>query len=203
MYHTCLFIALIQVKRRYKQIFFIVLVVVVAHCVYESLRRGHLVLHSSQLSFSYRRCSKRPGWRTEQVWQSCRAQEFPRRLRLVPILFSMHSRQRPYIVGWSKNALSRRPVEERPISAPGSRTTYLGARSKNDLSRRPVQERPISAPGPTTTYLGARSKNDLSRRPVEERPISAPDSRTTYLKRDFCFSDFVVAALRDFKRRLL
>ena len=46
-----------------------------------------------------------------------------------------------------KNALSRRRVEERPISAPVSRTTYLGARSKNDLSRRPVQERPISAPG--------------------------------------------------------
>ena len=46
-------------------------------------------------------------------------------------------------------------------------------------------------------------KNDLSRRPVEERPISAPDSRTTYLKRDFCFSDFVVTALRNFKIRLL
>ena len=46
-------------------------------------------------------------------------------------------------------------------------------------------------------------KSALSRRPVEERPISAPDSRTTYLKRDFYFSDFVVAALRDFKIRLL
>ena len=41
----------------------------------------------------------------------------------------------PYIVGW---------MQERPNSAPGSTTTYLGARSKNDLSRRPVQERPIS-----------------------------------------------------------
>ena len=91
-----------------------------------------------------------------------------------------------YIVGW---------MQERPM--------YLGARLKNALSRRPVQEQPISAPGPRTTYLGARPKNDLSRRPVEERPISAPDSRTTYLKRDFCFSDFVVAALRDFKIRLL
>ena len=66
-----------------------------------------------------------------------------------------------------------------------------------------MQERSISAPGWRTTYLGARSKNDLSRRPVEERPISAPDSRTTYLKRDFRFSDFVVAALHDFKIRLL
>ena len=47
-----------------------------------------------------------------------------------------------------------------------------------------MQERPISAPGWRTTCLGA-------------------DSRTTYLKRDFCFSDFVVAALRDFKIRLL
>ena len=100
----------------------------------------------------------------------------------------------PYIVGW---------IQERPIPAPGSRTTYLGARLKNALSRRPVQEWPISAPGPRTTYLGGRLKNDLSRRPVEERPISAPDSRTTYLKRDFCFSDSVVAALRDFKIRLL
>ena len=61
-----------------------------------------------------------------------------------------------------------------------------------------MQERPISAPGPRTTYVGARLKNEISRRPVEERPISAPDSRTTYLKHDFCFSDFVVAALRDF-----
>ena len=84
-----------------------------------------------------------------------------------------------------------------------ARTPYLGARLKNDLSRSPVQERPISASGPRTNYLGARSKNDLSRRPVEERPISAPDSRTTYLKRNFCFSDFVVAALRDIKIRLL
>ena len=66
-----------------------------------------------------------------------------------------------------------------------------------------MQERPISAPGSRTTYLDARFKNDLSRRPVEERPISAPDSRTTYLKRDFCFSDYVVKALRDFKIRLL
>ena len=64
-----------------------------------------------------------------------------------------------------------------------------------------MQERTISAPDSRTTYLGARFKNDLSRRPVEERPISAPDSRTTYLKRDFCFSDFVVAVLRDFKIR--
>ena len=71
-----------------------------------------------------------------------------------------------------KNALSRRPVEERPISAPGSRTTYLGAWSKNDLSRRPVQERPISAPGSRTTYVGARLKNDLSRRRIQERLIS-------------------------------
>ena len=94
-------------------------------------------------------------------------------------------------------------MQERPITAPGSRTTYLGARLKNALSRRPVQERLISAPGPRTIYLGAQLRNDLSRRPVEERPISAPDSRTTYLKRDFCFSDFVVAALRDFKLRLL
>ena len=99
-----------------------------------------------------------------------------------------------HIVGW---------MQERPISAPVWRTTYLGARFKNDLSQRPIQERPISAPGPRTTYLGARLKNDLSRRPVEERPISAQDSRTTYLKRDFCFSDIVVAALRDFKIRLL
>ena len=75
-------------------------------------------------------------------------------------------------------------MQERPISAP-------------------VQERPISAPGWRTPYLGVRFKNDLSRRPVEERPISAPDSRTTYLKRDFGFSDFEVAALRDFKIRLL
>ena len=44
----------------------------------------------------------------------------------------------PHIVGW---------MQERPISASGSETTYLGARLKNDLSRRPVQERPISAPG--------------------------------------------------------
>ena len=66
-----------------------------------------------------------------------------------------------------------------------------------------MQERPISAPDTRTPYLGAQCKNDLSRRPVEERPISAPDSRTTYLKRDFCFSDLVVAALRDFKIRLL
>ena len=80
---------------------------------------------------------------------------------------------------------------------------YLGARLKNDLSERPVQERSISAPGPRMTYLDARLKNDLSRRPVEERPISAPDSRTTYRKRDFCFLDFVGAALRDFKIRLL
>ena len=58
-----------------------------------------------------------------------------------------------------------------------------------------MQERPISAPGPRTIYLGARLKNDLSRRRIH--------SRTTYLKRDFCFSDFVVAALRDFKIRLL
>ena len=43
-----------------------------------------------------------------------------------------------------------------------ARTPYLGARLKNDLSRRPVQERPISAPGPRTTYLGAGFKNDLS-----------------------------------------
>ena len=28
-----------------------------------------------------------------------------------------------------------------------ARTPYLGARFKNDLSRRPVEERPISAPG--------------------------------------------------------
>ena len=66
-----------------------------------------------------------------------------------------------------------------------------------------MQERPISAPGSRTTYLGARLKNALSRRPVQERPISAPDSRTIYLKRDFYFSDFVGAALRDFKIRLL
>ena len=84
-----------------------------------------------------------------------------------------------------------------------ARTPYLGARLKNDRSRRPVEERPIPASGSRTTYLSTRSKNELSRRPVEERPISAPDSRTTYLKRDFCFSDFVVAALRDFKIRLL
>ena len=66
-----------------------------------------------------------------------------------------------------------------------------------------MQERPISAPDWRTTYLGARFKNDLSQCPVQERPISAPDSRTTYLKRDFCFSDFVVTALLDFKIRLL
>ena len=108
----------------------------------------------------------------------------------------LHVTPSQYIVGW---------MQECPISAPGSRTTYLGARLKNalsrrpvherptDLSRRPVQERPISASGSRTTYLGA----------VEERPIAAPDTRTTYLKRDFCFSDFVVAALRDFKIRLL
>ena len=99
-----------------------------------------------------------------------------------------------YIVGW---------IQECPISASGSRTTYPGARLKNAVSRRPVQEWPISAPCPKTTYLGVRLKNDLSRRPVEKPPISAPDSRTTYLKRDFCFSDFVVTALRDFKIRLL
>ena len=77
--------------------------------------------------------------------------------------------------------------------------TISSAGCKNALSRRPVEERPISAPGPRTTYFGARSKNDLSRRPVEERPISASDSRTTYLLRDFCFSDFVVSALRTLK----
>ena len=67
-------------------------------------------------------------------------------------------------------------MQKCPISAPGSRTTYLRARLKNALSRGPIQERPISAPGPRTTYLGGRLKNDLSRRPVEERPISAPDT---------------------------
>ena len=36
------------------------------------------------------------------------------------------------IVGW---------MQKRPISASGSRMTYLGVRFKNDLSRRPVQER--------------------------------------------------------------
>ena len=71
-----------------------------------------------------------------------------------------------------KNALSRRPVQERLISAPGRRTPYLGVRFKNDLSRRPVQERPISVPGWRTTYLGTRLKNDLSRRRIQERPIS-------------------------------
>ena len=86
----------------------------------------------------------------------------------------------PYIVGW---------MQEYPISAPDSRTTYLGARLKNALSWRPVQERPISAPGSRTTYLGTRLKNNLPRRPVEGRPISASGSKTTYLKRDFCFSD--------------
>ena len=83
-------------------------------------------------------------------------------------------------------------MQDRPISAPGSKPTYLGARLKNALSRRPVQERPISAPRWRTPYLGVRFKNDLSRRSVQERPISAPDSRMTCLKRDFCFSDFVV-----------
>ena len=34
-----------------------------------------------------------------------------------------------------------------PYLAPDSRMTYLGDRFKNDLSRRPVEERPISAPG--------------------------------------------------------
>ena len=38
---------------------------------------------------------------------------------------------------------------------------------------------------------------------MQERTISAPGSRTTYLKWDFYFSDFVVAALRDFKIRVL
>ena len=49
----------------------------------------------------------------------------------------------PYLGARLKNDLSRRPVEKRPISAPGPRTTYLG-------------------PGPRTTYLGARLKIDLS-----------------------------------------
>ena len=53
-------------------------------------------------------------------------------------------------------------MQERPVSAPGSRTPYLGARFKNDLPRRPVEERPISAPGSRTTYLGAGFKIDLS-----------------------------------------
>ena len=57
--------------------------------------------------------------------------------------------------------------------------TILSAGCKNALSRRPVEERPISAPVSRTTYLSARSKNNLSRRPVQERPISAPDWRTT------------------------
>ena len=101
-------------------------------------------------------------------------------------------------------ALSRSIQSKIPsaLSTPrGKRISSAGC--KNALSRRPVQERPISAPGPRTTYLGARLKNDLSRRPIEERPISAPDPRTTYLKRDYGFSDFVVAVLRDFKIRLL
>ena len=38
-------------------------------------------------------------------------------------------------------------MQKRPISAPGSRTTYLGARFKNDQSWRPVEKRPISTPG--------------------------------------------------------
>ena len=50
-----------------------------------------------------------------------------------------------YIVGW----MQERPIvgwmQERPI----------GARFKNDLSRHPVEERPISASGSRTTYLGA------------------------------------------------
>ena len=54
-----------------------------------------------------------------------------------------------------------------------------------------------------THISSAGFKNALSRRTVQERPISAPGPRTTYLKRDFCFSDFVAAALRDFKIRLL
>ena len=53
----------------------------------------------------------------------------------------------------------------------------------------------------TDIISSAGCKNALSRRPVQERPISAPDSRTTYHKREFCFSHFVVAALRDFKIR--
>ena len=63
------------------------------------------------------------------------------------LLYRRLDARTPYLGTWFKNALSQRPIEERPISASSSRTTYLGARSKNDLSRRPVEERPISAPG--------------------------------------------------------
>ena len=52
-------------------------------------------------------------------------------------------------------------------------------------------------------YLGAGFENALSRSRIQVRPTSAPDSRTPYLQWDFCFSDFVVAALREFKIRLL
>ena len=59
----------------------------------------------------------------------------------------------PYVYNYNiissaecKIALSQRPIQERPISTPGSRTPYLGARFKNALSRRSVEEWPISAP---------------------------------------------------------
>ena len=54
-----------------------------------------------------------------------------------------------------------------------------------------------------TPYLGAGFKSAVSRRRIQEYPISALDSRTPYLRWDFCFSDFAVVALCDFKICLL